>query len=82
MQETAILKLKCAYMRADAPAHGARLPERAQGGASAGYDLFACLPAPVDVPMLSEPPIRMPTGLRMAIPAGHVGLILPRSSTG
>ena len=76
------MNLRCAYVRADAAAHGARLPERAHGGASAGYDLFACLPAPVAVPMLAEAPVRVPTGLAMAIPAGHVGLILPRSSTG
>ncbi len=55
----------------------ARLPERATCGAS-GYDLCACLPAPgyVDV---GRDPVKVPTGVAIAIPAGYDAQIRPRS---
>ncbi len=56
---------------------GARLPEYATEG-SAGLDLYACLDQPMPVPPGSI--TLVPTGLAMAVPAGHVGLIRDRSS--
>jgi len=56
---------------------GARLPEYASAGA-AGMDLCACLDEPVQLTPGNIACI--PTGLAMAIPYGHVGLIRDRSS--
>jgi len=52
----------------------ARLPTRAHDG-DAGYDLYAVEPAVI------EPGERamVPTGIAVALPEGHAGLVLPRS---
>ena len=52
------------------------LPRYETRGA-AGMDLSACLDAPVTI----EPGARarVPTGLRIALPAGHEGQVRPRS---
>lgn len=54
----------------------ARLPTRAHAG-DAGYDLYALEPARL------EPGARLavPTGIAIALPPGHAGLVLPRSGT-
>lgn len=54
----------------------ARLPTRAHAG-DAGYDLYA-----LDAARL-EPGTRLavPTGIAIALPPGHAGLVLPRSGT-
>ena len=53
---------------------GAKLPRRAHPG-DAGLDLFA------EAGRVLEPgrPVPVPTGIRMAIPEGHVGLIWDKS---
>ena len=53
----------------------ARLPERATEG-STGYDLYACLDAPVEV---GPQPVRVPTGFAMEFPSGVDVQIRPRS---
>jgi dUTP pyrophosphatase len=53
---------------------GMRLPERAQPG-DAGFDLRSA----VDVEVGPGERAMVPTGLAVAIPDGHAGLILPRS---
>jgi dUTP pyrophosphatase len=53
---------------------GAHLPEYSSGGA-AGADLRASVA--VQVPPRARAAV--PTGLRVAIPPGHVGLVWPRS---
>ena len=58
---------------------GALLPVRATAG-SAGYDLFACLEAPVTLaPMGRE---KIPTGIALEIPAGTGAFLFARSSLG
>lgn len=54
----------------------ARLPTRAHAG-DAGYDLYALEAARL------EPGTRLavPTGIAIALPPGHAGLVLPRSGT-
>lgn len=54
----------------------ARLPTRAHAG-DAGYDLYALEAARL------EPGARLavPTGIAIALPPGHAGLVLPRSGT-
>lgn len=52
------------------------LPQYATSGA-AGLDLSAALDAPLDVPSLGR--VRVPTGLSIALPAGHEGQVRPRS---
>lgn len=52
------------------------LPQYATSGA-AGLDLSAALDAPIDVPSLGR--VRVPTGLSIALPAGHEGQVRPRS---
>ena len=66
------MHLKIPTIRAD----GVTIPTQATGHA-AGYDLCAALGAPVTL----SPGKRhlFPTGLRMSIPPGFVGLICPRS---
>jgi dUTP pyrophosphatase len=54
---------------------GARLPERATEGAT-GYDLYACLDAPLAV---GQEPVRVPTGVAIEIEAGYDVQIRPRS---
>jgi len=54
---------------------GARLPERATEG-STGYDLYACLDAPMTV---GHEPVRVPTGIAIEIGAGYDVQIRPRS---
>ncbi len=54
---------------------GARLPERATEG-STGYDLYACLDAPM---MVGHEPVRVPTGIAIEIGAGYDVQIRPRS---
>ncbi len=55
---------------------GARLPQRASEHAS-GHDLYACLPdGPVTVGTV---PVRIPTGLALAVPRGLDAQIRPRS---
>jgi dUTP diphosphatase len=53
---------------------GARLPERAHPG-DAGLDLRSA----VDVDVEPGQRTLVPTGLAVAIPEGHAGLVLPRS---
>lgn len=64
---------------------GAVLPRYATAG-SAGLDLCACLDAPLTLARHTEGAVqgqwncaKVPTGLAMAIPEGHVGLIFARS---
>lgn len=63
------MELEVTRLRADA-----RLPTRAHDG-DAGLDLYAAEPARL------EPSERasVGTGIAVAIPAGHAGLVLPRS---
>jgi dUTP pyrophosphatase len=53
---------------------GARLPTRAHDG-DAGLDLYACEPARLG----PGERIGVGTGVAVEIPAGHAGLVLPRS---
>lgn len=55
---------------------GAVIPRYKTSGA-AGLDLAACL----DIPLVIEPgkSMRVPTGLQIALPAGHEGQVRPRS---
>jgi len=48
---------------------------------SAGLDLRACIEDPIEIQQ-NAPPVVVSTGLSVAIPAGWVGLVFPRSSTG
>lgn len=64
---------------------GAVLPRYATSG-SAGLDLCACLDAPLTLERHAAGSaqnrwncVKVPTGLAMAIPEGHVGLIFARS---
>ena len=60
--------------------HGADLPLPAyQSAHAAGFDLLAALPA--DQPLTLAPGARalVPTGLAIALPAGHEGQLRPRS---
>lgn len=54
---------------------GARIPERQTAFAS-GFDLHACLDAPVEVGVM---PLRVPCGIAIAAPAGADVQIRPRS---
>ena len=54
---------------------GARLPERATPGAT-GYDLYACLDAPM---VVGHEPVQVPTGIAIEIAAGFDVQIRPRS---
>ncbi len=54
---------------------GARLPERATEGAT-GYDLYACLDAPM---IVGHEPVQVPTGIAIEIGAGYDVQIRPRS---
>ncbi len=56
---------------------GARLPQYATTGA-AGLDLYACLECPMEIVPGSI--TLVPTGIALAVPAGHVGLVRDRSS--
>ena len=53
----------------------ARLPERATEG-STGYDLYACLDAPLEVGAM---PIKVPAGIAIEAPHGFDVQIRPRS---
>lgn len=55
----------------------AKLPTRAHPG-DAGLDLYSTQ----DVTLPPGEPVRVPTGVAMAVPIGHVGLICDRSSLG
>jgi len=55
----------------------ARLPERAHPN-DAGLDLFGVQ----DVTLTPHEPVRVQTGIAMAVPQGNVGLICDRSSLG
>jgi dUTP pyrophosphatase len=55
----------------------AKLPARAHPG-DAGLDLFGA----ADALLAPHEPVRVPTGIAMAIPNGHVGMICDRSSMG
>ena len=55
----------------------AKLPTRAHPG-DAGLDLYSVR----DTTLAPHEPVRIPTGVAMALPAGHVGLICDRSSLG
>jgi len=60
--------------------HGADLPlPQYQSVLAAGLDLLAAVPA--DVPVELEPGARamIPTGIAVALPAGHEGQVRPRS---
>ena len=54
-----------------------RLPEYATAGA-AGLDLYACLDTPME--LAAGDGVLIATGIAVAIPRGHVGLIRDRSS--
>ena len=55
----------------------AKLPTRAHAG-DAGVDLYALQ----DVTLTPHEPVRVQTGIAMAVPSGFVGLICDRSSLG
>ena len=57
---------------------GARLPVRATVHAS-GFDLFACLEAPVEV---TQAPTVVSTGIALEVPPGFDAQIRPRSGLG
>lgn len=63
------MKLGCIKLRDDA-----RLPSRANDG-DAGLDLYACEPAAIGPGDRAS----VGTGIAVEIPAGHAGLVLPRS---
>lgn len=65
------MKISVKKMSADA-----RLPSR-ESEYAAGYDLFACLPSPVDI-MPGETK-KIGTGLSIAVPHGWFGAIFARS---
>jgi len=54
---------------------GARIPSR-QTTAATGYDLYACLDAPIEV---GELPVRIPCGIAFAAPEGADVQVRPRS---
>ncbi len=56
--------------------NGAQLPTYATEGA-AGLDLTACITTPLIISPGEH--LRVPTGLAMALPAGHEGQVRPRS---
>lgn len=47
---------------------------------SAGLDIRARIPSPID--LLAGQAMRIPVGVAVAIPTGHVGLLVPRSGLG
>lgn len=47
---------------------------------SAGLDLRACIPIPIN--LWAGQTMQIPAGMAVAIPAGHVGLLVPRSGLG
>jgi dUTP pyrophosphatase len=53
----------------------ARLPERATEGSS-GYDLYACLDAPLEV---GQEPVKVPAGIAIEAPQGFDVQVRPRS---
>ena len=53
----------------------ARLPERATEG-STGYDLYACLDAPLEV---GQEPVKVPAGIAIEAPPGFDVQVRPRS---
>lgn len=55
----------------------AKLPSRAHA-TDAGLDLYSVQ----DITLPPHEPVRIPTGIAIAIPEGHVGLICDRSSLG
>lgn len=57
----------------------AKLPRYATAGA-AGLDLHACLDQPLTIAPGQQ--VMVPTGIAVAIPEGHVGLLAVRSSMG
>ena len=63
------LRVKKLKESAVLPSHGSAL--------SAGYDLYACLEAPVTIPPHATVPVG--TGLAMALPAGWFAAIFARS---
>ena len=65
------MKISVKKLRADA-----KLPT-AGSAAAAGYDLYACLDAPVEIPPHENRKIG--TGLAMAIPEGYFGAVFARS---
>lgn len=58
---------------------GARPPVRGTDG-SAGYDLFACLDAPVEI--RPGDTVRIPTGIAIELEPGYGGFLFARSSLG
>ena len=59
---------------------GAVLPKQATAG-SAGYDLCACIDAPVELPPRQI--VRLPTGIAIALPSPeYVALVFARSGLG
>ncbi len=64
-------KLRVLKMRPDA------VVPRYQSSRAAGMDLAACLDAPITIGPGDK--ARVPTGLRVALPAGHEGQVRPRS---
>jgi dUTP pyrophosphatase len=53
----------------------ARLPEQATEGSS-GYDLYACLDAPLEV---GQEPVKVPAGIAIEAPPGFDVQVRPRS---
>ena len=54
---------------------GARVPQR-QTALASGFDLHACLDTPLEI---GETPVRVPTGIAIAAPAGTDVQVRPRS---
>jgi dUTP pyrophosphatase len=70
----------CVEITVERLAHFEGLPlPRAQTAGAAGFDLHAAVPQ--DIPAILEPGgwSGIPTGLKIAIPAGHEGQVRPRS---
>ncbi len=63
------LQVKLLHPKAQVPTYGTKL--------AAGADLYACLEDPVTIE--SGQTQFLPTGLAVAVPTGHVGLVFARS---
>lgn len=63
------IKIKKLYEDAKIPTHGSDF--------AAGYDLYACVDAPVTIP--AHTTVKIGTGLSMELPHGYFGAIFARS---
>src|SRR5215470_11718494 len=69
-----------AELRVLRPPHAADLPLPAyQSDRAAGFDLLAAVPAGAPVTIAPGERVMIPTGIVIALPAGHEGQIRPRS---